>query len=195
MVAAGILRESRTRDRGFTDLWQLDHYDPVANLARFHLHVKFHDRGGIRRAFTYDWRLWTIPEIVEILDEAGLDNVEIYWEGIEQRTGFGNSVFRKTVRGVRRVTRGVASARDWSCERAALATPMKLASIAIALVTARAAVVTASQGPRASESSRQPGSTLAPWLREQRRPRRVREACSTIAEVSSRYPGKRCPPC
>jgi SAM-dependent methyltransferase len=88
----------RTRYRGFTYLWQLDHYDPVANFARFHIHFKFHDRGGIRRAFTYDWRLWTIPEIVEILGEAGFDNVDIYWEGIEQRTGFGNSVFRKTVR-------------------------------------------------------------------------------------------------
>jgi SAM-dependent methyltransferase len=88
----------RTRYRGFTYLWQLDHYDPIANFARFHIHFKFHDRGGIKRAFTYDWRLWTIPEIVEILREAGFRDVDIYWEGIDHRSGFGNSVFRKTVR-------------------------------------------------------------------------------------------------
>jgi SAM-dependent methyltransferase len=86
----------RTRYRGFTYLWQLDYYDPVANFARFHIHFKFHDRGGIRRAFTYNWRLWTIPEIRELLEEAGFRHVEIFWEGIDRRSGFGNSVFRKT---------------------------------------------------------------------------------------------------
>ncbi|HEX6791566.1 MAG TPA: class I SAM-dependent methyltransferase [Candidatus Krumholzibacteria bacterium] len=85
----------RTRYSGFTYLWQLDHYDPVDNFARFHIHFKFHDRGGIRRAFTYDWRLWTIPEIVEILREAGFRHVDVYWEGIDRRSGFGNSIFRK----------------------------------------------------------------------------------------------------
>lgn len=88
----------RTRYSGFTYLWQLDHYDPVANFARFHIHFKFHDRGGIRRAFTYNWRLWTIPELVEILHEAGFRDVQIYWEGIDRRSGFGNSIFRRVER-------------------------------------------------------------------------------------------------
>lgn len=84
-----------TRYRGFTYLWQLDHYDPVDNFARFHIHFKFHDRGGIRRAFTYNWRLWTIPEIQEMLVEAGFRHIDIYWEGIDHASGYGNSVFRK----------------------------------------------------------------------------------------------------
>jgi SAM-dependent methyltransferase len=85
----------RTRYRGFTYLWQLDHYDPVENFARFYIHFKFHDRGGIRRAFTYNWRVWTLPEIREILLEAGFRHAEIHWEGIDRRSGFGNSIFRK----------------------------------------------------------------------------------------------------
>jgi SAM-dependent methyltransferase len=85
----------RTRHRGFTYLWQLECFDPVANFGRFHIHFKFHDRGGIRRAFTYEWRLWSIPEIRELLEEAGFDHVDIYWEGFDARTGFGNSVFRR----------------------------------------------------------------------------------------------------
>jgi SAM-dependent methyltransferase len=88
----------RTRHRGFTYLWQLEGCDPVANFARFHIHFKFHDRGGIRRAFTYDWRLWSIPEIVEILGEAGFRDVDVYWEGIDRRSGFGNSIFRRVER-------------------------------------------------------------------------------------------------
>jgi SAM-dependent methyltransferase len=86
----------RTRHSGFTYLWQLDYYDPVDNFARFHIHFEFRDRGGIKRAFTYNWRLWTIPEIREILLEAGFRHVEIYWEGIDRRSGYGNSIFRKT---------------------------------------------------------------------------------------------------
>lgn len=85
----------KTRYAGFKYIWQLDYFDPVTNFARFHIHFKFNDRGGIRRAFTYNWRVWSIPEIREVLLEAGFRHVEMYWEGIDQRSGFGNSIFRK----------------------------------------------------------------------------------------------------
>jgi SAM-dependent methyltransferase len=88
----------RTRHRGFTYLWELEEFDPVANFGRFHIHFKFHDRGGMRRAFTYEWRLWTVPEVRELLLEAGFEHVDVYWEGIDRRTGSGNSVFRKVIR-------------------------------------------------------------------------------------------------
>jgi SAM-dependent methyltransferase len=85
----------RTRHRGFTYIWELERYDPLANFGRYHIHFEFRDGGGIRRAFTYDWRLWTVPEVQELLHEAGFDRVDLYWEGVDRRTGFGNSVFRK----------------------------------------------------------------------------------------------------
>jgi SAM-dependent methyltransferase len=85
----------RTRHRGFTYLWELEHFDPLANFGRFHIHFKFHDGGGIRRAFTYEWRQWSIPEVRELLHEAGFGNIEFYWEGFDPRTGIGNSVFRR----------------------------------------------------------------------------------------------------
>jgi len=34
----------------------------------------------------------------ELLIEAGFRHVDIYWEGIDRRSGYGNSVFRKCVR-------------------------------------------------------------------------------------------------
>lgn len=85
----------RTRYRGFTYLWELHHFDPVTNFGQFYIHFKFHDGGGIRRAYSYAWRLWTIPEIREIMLEAGFKDIDLYWEGFDKRTGFGNSVFRR----------------------------------------------------------------------------------------------------
>ncbi|MCI0453019.1 MAG: class I SAM-dependent methyltransferase [Candidatus Latescibacteria bacterium] len=88
----------RTRHRGFTYLWELHHYDPVANFGQFYIHFKFRDGGGIRRAFSYAWRTWSIPEVREILLEAGFKDLDLYWEGFDTRTGLGNSVFRKVTR-------------------------------------------------------------------------------------------------
>ncbi len=88
----------RTRHRGFTYLWELKHYDPVANFGHYLIHFEFHDGGGIRRAFSYEWRLWTLPEIREILIEAGFKKIDLYWEGFDARSGLGNSVFRKVDR-------------------------------------------------------------------------------------------------
>ena len=85
----------RTRHRGFTYLWELKHYDPVANFGHYCIHFEFRGGGGIRNAFTYHWRLWTLPEIREILVEAGFKDIDIYWEGFDLRSGYGNSVFRK----------------------------------------------------------------------------------------------------
>jgi SAM-dependent methyltransferase len=85
----------RTRHRGFTYIWELEGCDPVDNFARFHIHFEFRDGGGIRRAFTYNWRQWTIAELREILVEAGFRHVEIYWELIDKKSGYGNSIFRR----------------------------------------------------------------------------------------------------
>lgn len=90
--------KERTRYAGFTYIWDQEKYDPVSNIGDYNIHFKFHDRGGIRRAFTYHWRLWTIPEARELLHEAGFDSVDIYWEDIDRSTGFGNSRFRKVTK-------------------------------------------------------------------------------------------------
>ena len=85
----------RSRYAGFTYLWECKSFDPVNNYGRYCIHFEFHDGGGIRNAFTYPWRLWSIPEIRELLLEAGFRRLDLYWEGFDKRTGLGNSVFRK----------------------------------------------------------------------------------------------------
>jgi hypothetical protein len=34
----------------------------------------------MKKAFSYEWRLWTLPEIREVLEEAGFQNTTVYFE-------------------------------------------------------------------------------------------------------------------
>jgi hypothetical protein len=43
--------------------------------------------------------LWTLPELQEILKEAGFREVTVYWEGTVKRTGEGNGVFTPSTEG------------------------------------------------------------------------------------------------
>jgi SAM-dependent methyltransferase len=66
---------------------EVDHH--VTNF----IHFEFPDGSRIKRAFRYDWRLWSIPEIRELLHEAGFHKSEVYWEGTDRETGEGNDIF------------------------------------------------------------------------------------------------------
>lgn len=90
--ALRVLRE-RTRHRGFTYVWDQAHYDPVTGDLRCHIHFSFPDGSRLPRAFTYDWRLWSLPEIHELLDEAGFARSTVYWQGTDEKTGEPNGVF------------------------------------------------------------------------------------------------------
>ncbi len=90
--------EERALD-GFVYVWDQNKVNPVTHEVRNHIHFRFPDGSELRRAFTYDWRLWTIPEITETLVEAGFVNPVVYWEGTDRKTGEGNGVFKPTKAG------------------------------------------------------------------------------------------------
>jgi SAM-dependent methyltransferase len=92
-----LVTETR-RKPGFTYVWQQASFDPITHRTRFYIHFRFREGGEMKRAFTYDWRLWTVPEVREILHEAGFGSVEVYWEGTDRKTRKGNGVFRRTER-------------------------------------------------------------------------------------------------
>jgi hypothetical protein len=90
------LREKRQiggKKRGFTYIWDQERFDPINNRTRCHIDFKLRGGRTIKRAFTYDWRLWTIPEARDVLRDAGFRTVTVYWEGDDGR-GSGNGVFR-----------------------------------------------------------------------------------------------------
>ena len=61
-------------------VWDQDSFNPIANDIVCYIHFNFSDGSEIQRAFTYHWRLWSIPEVRELMLEAGFSNVRVYWE-------------------------------------------------------------------------------------------------------------------
>ncbi len=85
--------EQREVDGDFDYVWDQDRFDPIHHHATNFIHFRFRDGSEIKRAFRYDWRLWTLPEIQELLAEAGFFKSTVYWEGTDRKTGEGNDVF------------------------------------------------------------------------------------------------------
>ena len=91
-------REIDEPDAQFTYVWDQHRYDPMSGRMQCYIHFKFLDGTQIKRAFSYEWRLWTLPEIRELLDEAGFSNVTVYWEGADE-DGEGNGEFEPVTEG------------------------------------------------------------------------------------------------
>jgi SAM-dependent methyltransferase len=83
----------RTRYAGYTYAWEQTKFDPITHTTQFHIHFKFHGGGGLRKAFEYNWRLWSIPEVRELLEEAGFGSVQVHWEEIDPDTDEGSGEF------------------------------------------------------------------------------------------------------
>ena len=83
---------------GFTYIWEHTAFNPVDHELRCAIHF---DLGGgrvMRRAFTYHWRLWTLPEIREVLAEAGFRGADVYIEDWDERRNRPGDVYRRRVR-------------------------------------------------------------------------------------------------
>ena len=90
--------KEKTKYDNFTYIWHQDVYEPITGRVLAHISFKFPDGSKLKKAFTYDWRLWTIPEIREILLEAGFSKVRVYWEGTDE-DGEGNGEFTEDATG------------------------------------------------------------------------------------------------
>lgn len=67
-------------DDDVTYIWDQDSFNPITNDITCYIHFNFSDGSEIQRAFTYTWRLWSIPEVRELMLEAGFSKVRVYWE-------------------------------------------------------------------------------------------------------------------
>lgn len=86
------LVEEETEHDGFSYFWDCDKFNPITNECLFHIHFKEKGQSKMREAFTYDWRMWTFPEIREALVDAGFKKTVAYWEE-DGEDGDGNGVF------------------------------------------------------------------------------------------------------
>jgi len=91
--------KEKTKHAGFTYVWHQAKYNPINGDYRCHIHFKFPDGSKMKKAFTYEWRLWTFPEIQELLVEAGFSRVEVYWEE-EDEDGDGTGIHKPAKVGI-----------------------------------------------------------------------------------------------
>ena len=94
--ASRIMKES-TEHRKFTYVWDQAKYNPVNGHCLCMIHFRFKDGSRLNDAFIYEWRLWTLPELTEMLTDAGF-RPTVYWEGTDEH-GEGNGVFTPTTEG------------------------------------------------------------------------------------------------
>jgi SAM-dependent methyltransferase len=87
------LEEPRDVD-GFTYIWDQARFNPIDSHMTCHIHFEFPDGSRLNEAFSYHWRLWTLPEIKELLLEAGFSQVDIYWEGTAENGEEGDGVYK-----------------------------------------------------------------------------------------------------
>lgn len=77
----------------YTYIWDQARYNPITGDQTCHIHFRFPDGSCLRNAFSYDWRLWMLPDVREILTEAGFHKTTVYWEGDDGKGG-GNGDFQ-----------------------------------------------------------------------------------------------------
>jgi SAM-dependent methyltransferase len=75
-----------------TYYWECQHFNPVTHECTFAIHFKDPKGKKHENVFTYHWRFWTMPELRDLLLEAGFSQAVAFWEG-DDDDGGGNGEF------------------------------------------------------------------------------------------------------
>lgn len=86
--------EESSRIQDFIYYWDQKNFNPITSEAKFSIHFKRKGEKKRQNVFTYDWRMWTLPELRDLLTEAGFIDISFYFEGTDKNGG-GNGVFTK----------------------------------------------------------------------------------------------------
>jgi len=96
--------ETEQDDESFTYVWDQDKINPISGHAQMHIHFRFPDGSEMSNAFSYDWRLWGLPELTDIFHDAGFSAVDCYWEGTDEDGESGNGEFEISTEGEARLS-------------------------------------------------------------------------------------------
>jgi len=77
---AQVALKEKRKCKGYTYIWEQASYNPIDSAVVNHIHFRFPDKTKMKRAFTYEWRLWQPVEIRELLLEVGFDQALVYWD-------------------------------------------------------------------------------------------------------------------
>ena len=93
-----VVRE-RTPQKRYTYIWHQAAYNPVNGDYTCHISFSFPDGSRLPKAFSYHWRLWTLPEIREVLAEAGFRKSTVYWQAWDEKRNEVSAEFFPTEQG------------------------------------------------------------------------------------------------
>jgi SAM-dependent methyltransferase len=80
---------------GFKYYWECQMFNPMTNDCRFAIHFKRKGEQKRKDCFVYEWRMWGMMELRDILMEAGFSKTVGYWEG-DDGEGAGDGEFYPT---------------------------------------------------------------------------------------------------
>ena len=89
--------KERTKQDKFTYVWDQAQYNPITGAMRCNIHFEFPDKSRMKNAFVYHWRLWTLPEVREMLDEAGFRTVTVHWEQWDEDADEGSGLYHPAI--------------------------------------------------------------------------------------------------
>lgn len=90
-----IIRADGRRVPRFVYIWEQAFFNPIDHRIVCKIHFRFPDGSEWRDAFVYDWRLWMLPELHELLRDAGFRAVEVYAEGWKDESEVPDGIFRR----------------------------------------------------------------------------------------------------
>jgi hypothetical protein len=80
---------------GFTYHWEQRRFDPISHRTECRIHFDLPDGRRLDSAFIYRWRLWSLPELTELMLEAGFSCAEVWCDRLENGPETCDGVYRR----------------------------------------------------------------------------------------------------
>lgn len=84
-----------TRVGKFIYSWDQAKFNPINNDFVCHIHFRLKDGTRLKKAFSYTWRFWTLPELREILTEAGFKTLDVYTDDWDDEIDDTNGIYKR----------------------------------------------------------------------------------------------------
>lgn len=65
----------------FTYIWDQHHYEPATSMIDCRIHYRLHGGIKLENVFRYNWRLWTVAELTDLMLKAGYASAHVWCEG------------------------------------------------------------------------------------------------------------------
>eukprot|EP00877_Chromochloris_zofingiensis_P008289 jgi/Chrzof1/3713/Cz13g06070.t1 len=86
-VEKAVTLQRLNPETGFRFVWEQERYNPITRHLRCHITLKDPDtKVTLRHAFSYEWRMWTIPDVVELLRQAGFSSLHLWLRPTKEKS-------------------------------------------------------------------------------------------------------------